>query len=59
MTLDNAMAHLERMERNRAKNEPCNKKAYQDARNLSAWVSIAQYGNEQAAKRAVKIIKSI
>lgn len=59
MTLENAKAYLNRLEVNRKKDEPNNKRTYQDARNLAAWVSVAEYGNEEMAKRALKIINKI
>jgi hypothetical protein len=59
MTLDKAKTYLARMERNRVKNEPCNKRAYEDARNLAAWVSVAEFGNAEYSKRALKAIKGI
>ena len=59
MKIEEAKIYLARMERDRAKNEYYNKRSYQDAKKLAAWVSVAEYGNEQAVKRAMKIIKSI
>jgi hypothetical protein len=57
--IEAARRYLERMERNRKKDEPYNKRAYADARELAALVSMAEYGNQQAAKSALKVIKSI
>jgi hypothetical protein len=59
MTIEAEKHYLARMERNRKKDEPNNKRAYADARELAAFVSVAEYGNEQAAKIALKAIKSI
>jgi hypothetical protein len=59
MTLDQAAIYLARMERNRKKDESYNQRAYDDARNLAAWVSLAKYGNNDIAKIALKQIKSI
>lgn len=59
MTLPEAKSYLDRMETNCEKDESNNQRAYEDARNLSAWVSLAEYGNEFMKKQALKIIKSI
>ena len=59
MTLEHAKTYLSRMERNRAKDEHCNQRGHDDARNLAAWVSVAEFGNDEAKKRALKVIKSI
>lgn len=59
MTLQEAKVYLDRMEANRDKDEPNNPRAYKDARNLAAWVSIAEHGSEYMQKQALRIIKSI
>ena len=59
MTLNEAKVYLKRMGRDRFKNESCNKRAYSDARELAAYVSLVQFGNEEITKRALKVIKSI
>ncbi len=59
MTLLEAKAYLKRLELNRKRDEQNNKKSHEDARTLSAWVSVAEYGNEQMKKIALKIIRSI
>jgi hypothetical protein len=59
MTLEIAKVYLARMERDRNKNEHCNKRTYADARNLAAWVSVVEFGNEEYSKRALKAIKNI
>lgn len=59
MTLESARRYLNRMELNRKRDEPHNKRAYADARQLAALVSIAEFGTEPYAKQALKSIKSI
>jgi hypothetical protein len=59
ITIEVAKQYLDRMERNRKQNEPCNKRAYLDARELAALVSVAEYGATPFAKQALKAIKSI
>ena len=59
MTLEGAKRYLERMEQRRKTAEPCNKRAYADARELAALVSVAEYGVEPYARQALKAIKSI
>lgn len=59
MTLEQAKRYLEQLEHNRKKDEPYNKRAYANARELAALVSIAEYGTEPYAKMALKAIKSI
>ena len=59
MTLEYAKHYLERMEQNRKRDEPCNKRAYADARELAALVNVAEYGVAHYAKQALKVIKKI
>lgn len=59
MTLDEAKIYLNRMERDRLKNEYCNKRSYEDARMLAGYVSLVEFGNKEIAKQALKGIKSI
>ena len=59
MTLDEAKAYLERMSHYTEEQKKWNPRSWQDALNLSAWVSVAEYGNNEYQKRALKIIKSI
>jgi hypothetical protein len=56
MKLDEAKIYLQRMESNRARDERHNKKAYEQAREISALVSIAEYGNVNAKKQALKTL---
>lgn len=59
MTVEEAKRYLQTMERKRKKNEKCNQRSYADARELSALVSLAEFGNSDISKRAIKTIKSI
>lgn len=59
MTLEDAKCYLDRMEQHRKTAEPCNKRAYADARELAALVSVVEYGVEPYARQALKTIKSI
>lgn len=59
MTLEQAKAYLERLSHWTAEQKQWNKKSWEDALNLAAWVSVAEYGNEEYSKRALRIIKSI
>lgn len=58
MTIEEAETYLNLMEKNRAKDEPNNKKAYQDARILSGWVSVAKYGTLKFSNRAKSFVKT-
>lgn len=49
--------YLKRLEINRDKDEKNNKRAYVQAREISAWLSLEKHGSEEIAKRAQKIIK--
>ena len=57
MTIDEAKAYLQRMENSRAKDEKCNKRTYEQAREISALVSVAEHGNDDMKKQAIKILK--
>lgn len=57
MTLQEAKEYLQRMEEKRAKDEKHNKRAYRDARDLSALVSIVEHGNPIVASAALQILK--
>ncbi len=59
MTLESAKRYLARMELNRKRDEPNNKRAYADVRELAALVSVAEYGADPYARQALKAIKSI
>ena len=59
MKLEEAKAYLDRMEKDRSRNEKYNQRAYRDARELSAWLSLAEHGNHAVSQKARKIIKSI
>ncbi len=57
MTIEIAKNYLRNMEDKRKKNEKYNQKAYNDARELSALVSLAEFGNKDIYKQAKKAIK--
>lgn len=59
MTVETAKNYLRNMESKRKINEKYNKKAYNDVRELSALVSLAEFGNKDVSKQAIKAIKSI
>lgn len=59
MTVESAKNYLQTMERKRKKNEKYNQCSYADARELSALVSLAEFGNIDISKRAIKAIRSI
>lgn len=49
-------SYLARLEENREKDEPLNKQAYDDAREMSAVVSLYKHGSKEAARNAAKTI---
>ena len=51
-------AYLWRLERNRLRNEHHNKRAYQQAREMAAWLSVYKYGNADARGRAASVIQA-
>lgn len=59
MTIESSKHYLERMERNRKKDEPYNKRAYADARELAALVNVAEYGSMPYSKWALKAVQNI
>ncbi len=59
MEIETAKRYLERMENDRKKNEKYNQQSYADARELSALVSLLEFGNSIISKIAIKAIKSI
>lgn len=50
--------YLRQMEKRRIKDEPLNPRAFQDARNLSGYLSLYRFGNEEARERASIVINS-
>lgn len=52
-------SYLLRMEKNRKRDERNNKTAYQQAREMSAWLSVWRYGNTEQQKKAAKLIDSL
>lgn len=59
MTVLQAKEYLKRMELNRHEYEQGNLRAYADARELSALVSLAEHGNLVMVKQAIRAISSI
>lgn len=51
-------SYLLRMEKNRVRDEPLNKTAYEQARELSAYLSLFRNGNAESKKRAAIEINS-
>jgi hypothetical protein len=51
-------SYLLRMEERRQKDEATNKRAFQQAREMAAWLSIYKYGNEAAKRLAAKAINA-
>ena len=51
-------SYLLRMEERRQKDEATNKRAFQQAREMAAWLSIYKYGNEAAKRLAAKVINA-
>jgi hypothetical protein len=41
------IGYLERLEERRTKDEPNNRKAYEQAREMSAWLSLFRFGNKK------------
>lgn len=59
MTLEQAKSYCRWLEDHRQDWEPHNKRAYQNARELSALISIAEHGTGKIKASALKAIKSI
>jgi len=53
-----ASTYLQQMEKRRAKDEACNKRAFDQCRELSAWLSLYRFGNEEIRKRAAAVINA-
>lgn len=51
-------SYLLRLEDRRLRDEPQNKRAYQQAREMSAWLSVYKYGNKDASRRAAAVINA-
>lgn len=51
-------SYLLRMEERRQKDEATNKRAFQQAREMAAWLSIYKYGNEATKRLAAKAINA-
>lgn len=59
MKIEKLENYLQRLEKSREKDELNNKRAYEQAREMSAWLSLAKYGVGETAKQAQRIIKSL
>lgn len=59
MNIEQARAYCRRMETARGSHEAMNRKTYVAAREISALVSIAEYGNADMARQAVKALQGI
>jgi ATP-dependent protease Clp ATPase subunit len=51
-------SYLLRLEERREKDEPNNKKAYEQARDMAAWLSLYRYGNTECKKVAAVAINA-
>ncbi len=54
MRIEELENYLQRLEKNREKDELNNKRAYEQAREMSAWLSLAKYGAGEAEKTSAK-----
>ena len=52
-------AYLDSMEKRRGKDEALNQVAFQQARELSAWISVYRYGTGDDKKSAEAIIREL
>lgn len=59
MNIEQAKDYCRRMETARGSHETHNQKSYVAAREISALVSLAEYGNAAIARQAVRAIKGI
>lgn len=59
MTLEQAKEYLKSFDKLSDEAKAINKRAFEDAQQLSAWVSIAEHGSDKYKKQALRIIKSI
>ena len=51
-------SYLRHMEKRRAKDEPYNKLAFNQCRELAAWLSLYHFGNKDSRKRAAATINA-
>ena len=56
-SVENLRRYLCRLEQHREKDEPHNKKAYFEARNWAAWLSVYDHGNPMMSVYAGNFIK--
>lgn len=54
-----AEVYFEQLERNQCRDEKLNQRSYDQARELSAWVSVYRYGAAQYKEQAERIVNSI
>jgi hypothetical protein len=59
LAVERAERYIERFPKWSDEQKRLNQRAYNDARNLSAWLSVFRFGNEEYAEQAGKIIYSI
>ena len=59
MTIEEAKAYINRIDKMSDEQKKLNKRTVDDAMELSAWVSVAEYGSPDWKKWAIKQIKSI
>lgn len=51
-------AYLQRMEERRGQDEGNNQRAYQEARKLSAWLSLYEHGCSWAKEQAEEVLRN-
>jgi len=51
-------SYLRRLEKRRKKDERLNKRAFDQGREISAWLSLYRFGNKESRKQAAMIINS-
>jgi len=51
-------SYLRYMETRRAKDEACNQRAFDQCRELSAWLSLYRFGNKEIRKQAAAVINA-
>lgn len=51
--------YLRRLEKNRVRDERWNKNAYQQARHVAAWLSLYDFGNDDARSLAESFLRKL
>ena len=51
--------YLRRLEKNRTRDEQWNKNAYQQARHVAAWLSLYDFGNDDARSMAESFLRNL